>query len=67
MSATTDWQSVPERGALLGMRFVARFYRRFGKRAAGRLLLPILLLVDGPAGTHRLSSLPGARPAPGPR
>ena len=41
MSAPTGWESVPERGALLGMRFVAWFYRRFGKRAAARLLVPV--------------------------
>jgi predicted LPLAT superfamily acyltransferase len=32
---------VPERGALLGMRFMAWFYRHFGRRAAARLLVPV--------------------------
>jgi predicted LPLAT superfamily acyltransferase len=41
VSAPTGWESVPERGALLGMRFMAWFYRRFGKRAAARLLVPV--------------------------
>jgi predicted LPLAT superfamily acyltransferase len=39
--AAAGWEMVPERGAVLGMRFVAWFFRHFGKRATASLLVPI--------------------------